>query len=140
MSQMIERRPTKPVAARMALVGRDEPLATILRSVEDGSAASVVFIHGIAGIGKSTLLAACLDEARASHNVVTLDGRSVEPTEAGFLDALGRALDLPGSSDPRPRQVGSVSGGQCAGSLRRLRRGPHPVSAVRTLPVASPET
>jgi hypothetical protein len=97
MSQLTEHRPGTPVVAGKLLFGRGETVATILRSIEDGSAVRVVFIHGIAGIGKSTLLAACVDEARASHTVVTLDGRSVEPTEAGFVDALGRAVGLPGA-------------------------------------------
>jgi len=97
MSQMTERRPVTPVAGRRMLIGRGESVASVLSAIEDGSAVRVVFIHGIAGIGKSTLLAACLDEARASHTVITLDGRSVEPTETGFVDALGRAIGLPGA-------------------------------------------
>jgi hypothetical protein len=96
MSQIAEHKPDPPAAVRRVLVGRGASLATILRSIDDGSDVRVVFIHGIAGIGKSTVLAACLDEARASHTVITLDGRSVEPTETGFVDALGRAISQPG--------------------------------------------
>lgn len=94
---MTEHRPESVVLPGRLLVGRDETVATILRSIEVGSAVRVVFIHGIAGIGKSTLLAKCLDEARASHTVVTLDGRSVEPTETGFVDALGAGIGVPGA-------------------------------------------
>jgi hypothetical protein len=88
-------RPDTHVARRGALVGRDDSVVTIMRALENGSPVRVVFIHGIAGIGKSTLLAACLDEARVRSNVVDLDGRSVEPTEAGFVDALRRAIGKP---------------------------------------------
>ena len=76
------------------LIGRLDERATILRSIAAGSRVRLVFLHGIAGIGKSTLLAACLHDARATgQTVLSLDGRSVEPTEAGFLDALSRAAD-----------------------------------------------
>ncbi len=53
----------------------------------------VVFVHGIAGVGKSTLLDAFARDARAlGATVVALDCRSIEPTEAGFLGALASAV------------------------------------------------
>jgi Transcriptional regulatory protein, C terminal len=55
----------------------------------------VVFIHGIAGIGKSVLLSSLLDRRRAAgSSVVELDCRIVEPTERGFLHAAGDCADL----------------------------------------------
>ena len=60
------------------LVERDMPL--------------VAFVHGIAGVGKSTLLQAAAVDARArGPRVVALDGRAFEPTERGFLTSLGEA-------------------------------------------------
>lgn len=58
----------------------------------------IAFLRGIAGIGKSSLLAAFLRGAGADgHRVVALDGRTVEPTEAGFVAALGGAVGRPGA-------------------------------------------
>jgi hypothetical protein len=78
--------------ARAQLVGRADELALLRRSVEpDGPI--VTAIHGIAGVGKSTLLDALLADARSSGaTVVRLDGRTFEPTEAGFLLELARAI------------------------------------------------
>jgi Transcriptional regulatory protein, C terminal/AAA ATPase domain len=70
------------------LVGRDDEMAVLRRLLgEDGPL--VIFIHGIAGIGKSTLVEAFGVEARtAGATVLQLDGRSIEPTPRGFLAAL----------------------------------------------------
>ncbi len=70
------------------LVGRDDELAVLRRLLGEGGPV-VVFIHGIAGIGKSKLVEAFGIEARsAGATVLDLDGRAVEPTARGFLAAL----------------------------------------------------
>jgi len=70
------------------LVGRDDEMA-LLRQLFGGGGPLVVFVHGIAGIGKSALLEAFAVEARAQGTtVLRLDCRSIEPTERGFLAAL----------------------------------------------------
>jgi transcriptional regulator len=52
----------------------------------------VVFVHGIGGVGKSTLLEAFTVEARAGGAIVlSLDCGAIEPTARGFLDALSTA-------------------------------------------------
>jgi hypothetical protein len=86
---------------RAGLVGRAEELALLHQSLEaDGPI--VTAIHGIAGVGKSTLLDAHLADARAGGaTVVHLDGRTFEPTESGFLRELSNAVGA-GSED---RQV-----------------------------------
>jgi adenylylsulfate kinase-like enzyme len=63
--------------AAIAALGRDErPL--------------VLIVHGIAGVGKSALLRAAAHDAREQGvTAVLLDGRAIEPTEQGFLSALG---------------------------------------------------
>ena len=77
----------------VALVGRGRERAALLDLVERDTPI-VAFVHGIAGVGKSTLLRAAAADARArGAAVVTLDGRTFEPTERGFLTALGDALD-----------------------------------------------
>ena len=56
----------------------------------------VVAVHGIAGIGKSALLAAFAQDARCrGAAVVRLDCGGFEPTERGFLAALDRAVGAP---------------------------------------------
>jgi hypothetical protein len=80
------------------LVGRDRERAALLRLVHEDVPAAV-FVHGLAGVGKSTLLAAFAADAR-EHGaaVVSLDGRAIEPTERGFLDVLAARLGCePGS-------------------------------------------
>jgi hypothetical protein len=71
------------------LVGRKPELALLRRLVADQNA-NVGFLHGIAGIGKSTLLAAFLNDTSATDGtVIHVDCRVVEPTEGGFLSAVG---------------------------------------------------
>lgn len=70
------------------LVGRDPERAALLRLVE-GEHALVGFVHGLAGVGKTTLVDAVAADARSDGVVVVrIDCRSVEPTEQGLLDAL----------------------------------------------------
>jgi DNA-binding winged helix-turn-helix (wHTH) protein len=77
---------------RAGIVGRDEELAALHSSLaEDGPI--VTAVHGVAGIGKSTLVDAFLADARAAGMaVVALDGRTIEPTERGFITELSRAI------------------------------------------------
>jgi Transcriptional regulatory protein, C terminal len=78
-----------------ALIGRERERATLLELVER-DIPLVAVVHGIAGVGKSTLLHAAAVDARARGTlVVALDGRAFEPTERGFLTSLGNALGTP---------------------------------------------
>ncbi len=62
----------------------------------------VAYVHGVAGIGKSSLLAAFAARARrAGTMVVALDSRALEPTDRGFCAALGRALGVRSGSPKR---------------------------------------
>src|SRR5262245_33961897 len=80
--------------AKEAFIGRSAELEVLLSMLDGGS--QVVFIHGIAGIGKSTLLEAFAEQARAQGAaVVRLDCRGMEPSERGFLHELGIAIGLP---------------------------------------------
>ncbi|HEX2287356.1 MAG TPA: winged helix-turn-helix domain-containing protein [Gaiellaceae bacterium] len=82
------------------LVGRDEQLAALTALPEPDPPALIAFVHGIAGIGKTALLRAFTVEAEErGARVVELDCRTIEPTERGFLQALGDRLDL--DSDER---------------------------------------
>jgi hypothetical protein len=74
------------------IVGRAAEKAALLATLEEGGQL-VVFVHGIAGVGKSTLLEAFAGDARAlGATVVRIDCGSIEPTERGFLEALGVAV------------------------------------------------
>src|SRR3990172_9401015 len=70
------------------LVGRSDERAALRQLLGDGGPL-VVFMHGIAGVGKTALAEVFAVEARASGaTVLRLDCRSIEPTERGFLAAL----------------------------------------------------
>jgi DNA-binding response OmpR family regulator len=72
----------------VGLVGRDNEMA-VLRQLLGERGPLVVFVYGIAGIGKTALVEAFAVEARASGaTVLRLDCRSIEPTERGLLAAL----------------------------------------------------
>jgi hypothetical protein len=78
-------------AARRArpFFGRAAELTALLELV-DGGPTRVTSLHGIAGIGKSELLAEFAERAGAAGaTVLGLDCRAVEPTERGFLAAAG---------------------------------------------------
>src|SRR4051795_1408452 len=70
------------------LVGRDEELGLLRRMLGDAGPL-VVFLHGIAGVGKSAIAEAFAMEARAQGaTVLQLEGRAIQPTPDGFLAAL----------------------------------------------------
>src|SRR3954451_483743 len=74
------------------LPGRNRERATLAALVED-ERPRVAIVHGIAGVGKSARLRAAVHDARQrGATAVLLDGRAIEPTEHGFLNALGTAL------------------------------------------------
>ncbi len=72
-------------------IGRSEELCSLHDILADEGPV-VVHLHGIAGIGKSRLLSAFVQVARAEGaTVVRLDCRGIEPTEAGLLNELAIA-------------------------------------------------
>ncbi|UCB42396.1 MAG: winged helix-turn-helix domain-containing protein [Dehalococcoidales bacterium] len=73
-------------------VGRTDEKAILLNTLEQGGPL-IVFVHGIAGVGKTSLLEIFSAQARAGGaTVVGLDCRSTEPTERGFIYELGAAI------------------------------------------------
>jgi hypothetical protein len=73
--------------ANDTFVGRTEELKTLTGMLDGGP--RVMFVHGIAGIGKSTLLEVFTERARAcGAAIVGLDSGAIEPTERGFLHEL----------------------------------------------------
>ena len=82
-------------ARATAVIGRHAERAVLLGLVEPDRPL-VVAVHGIAGIGKSALLATFAEDARErGATVVSLDCGAIEPTERGFLAALDRAIGAP---------------------------------------------
>ena len=74
-----------------SFVGRTEELC-LLHDILADEGPVVVHLHGIAGIGKSRLLGAFIQVARAEGaTVLRLDCRGIEPTEAGLLSELATA-------------------------------------------------
>jgi hypothetical protein len=88
-------------------IGRDHELKLLERLVaHDG--AVIAGVHGIGGIGKSTLLSAFAARVRRLGAVaIYLDCRAIEPTERGFLTELSTLLgaDLR-SADAAARALG----------------------------------
>ena len=77
---------------RTGLVGRDSERA-FLHQLLGGEGPLVAFVHGIGGVGKSTLIEAFAAEARARGAIVLrLDCGAIEPTARGFLDAISTAI------------------------------------------------
>ena len=75
--------------ASRTFAGRKQELSLLLETLND-SAPAVVYLHGIAGIGKSRLISAFAEHTQEhGATVIILDCRAVEPTEYGFLRALG---------------------------------------------------
>ncbi|MDP8904451.1 MAG: winged helix-turn-helix domain-containing protein [Chloroflexota bacterium] len=85
------------------VVGRTAEVA-VLRDALTDDGPLVTCVHGLAGMGKTTLLEAFLAETRsAGVTVVRLDGRTFEPTPAGFLAELARAIAADGDDIPSVR-------------------------------------
>jgi hypothetical protein len=80
---------------RGGIVGREGELECLLSLLGDDGPL-VVVAHGMAGSGKSTLIRAFgLRAAERGATLVAIDGREIEPTPAGFLDALARSVAAP---------------------------------------------
>jgi AAA ATPase-like protein len=78
--------------AAAGMIGRAEEQVALLKCLEPGGP-RVVHLHGVAGVGKSTLLEAFSAEARrGGATTVRLDCRAVEPTQSGFLHELVSAI------------------------------------------------
>lgn len=90
-------------------VGRSEELCSLHDILADEGPV-VVHLHGIAGIGKSRLLAEFVQVARAEGaTVVRLDCRGIEPTEAGLLNELAIASgSVIGSAEEIAARLGRV--------------------------------
>jgi Transcriptional regulatory protein, C terminal/AAA ATPase domain len=65
------------------LVGRTSEVEQ-LRDFVDRRVSKVMFVHGVAGVGKSTLLRCFASLPDVDANVHVLDCREIEPTPAGF--------------------------------------------------------
>src|SRR5262245_65365347 len=73
-------------------VGRDEELRCLLEVLAD-EGPLVLQVHGLAGVGKTSLLDAFCSAARArGATVLQLDCRAIEPTERGILYELDQAI------------------------------------------------
>ena len=88
-------------------VGRSEELGLLLQML-DPDGPLVMYLHGIAGVGKSTLLEAFTQRARArGATVIRLDCQAIEPTEARLLSGLAAATGGVASS---PQEVAARLG------------------------------
>ena len=91
MSQATE--PRRPNGSATRAVRRES--LDRLRQLLDEQGPRVAFIHGIAGIGKSWLVAQFAAEARTERaRVVAIDCGEVEPTADGFIAAISEELGV----------------------------------------------
>lgn len=88
-------------------IGRSEELEFLLQTL-DQDGPLVVYLHGIAGVGKSTLLEVFARHARtAGATVIRLDCQAIEPTEGRLLCELAVATGAAASS---PQQLAARLG------------------------------
>ena len=98
------------VSTADGLVGRDAEFAVAVAALRDGGVAraSVLVIEGEAGIGKTRLVEAIIDEAR-SRDVAVLAGQAHPFERARPFGVIAEALDLTRrSADPRRAGIGAV--------------------------------
>ena len=80
-------------ARRRTFVGRDAELSRFDDALVGRSARRVFLLHGVGGIGKSTLLGEFRARAEAvGRPAVLLDGREIDPSPDGLRSALTRSL------------------------------------------------
>ena len=85
----------------IGFVGRTQELRALLDAVT-GDQTFVVHVHGVPGIGKSSLVARFAHDARdAGAAIIELDGRTLEPTDRGIHDALASSLGCEGATPKR---------------------------------------
>jgi hypothetical protein len=103
LKELLDRR------AAVDFVGREEELGLLLQML-DPAGPFVVYLHGIAGTGKTTLLEAFTRRVRsAAATVIRLDCQAIEPTEAGLLSELAVATGaVPGSADEVAARLGQI--------------------------------
>ncbi len=95
--------------ASEGFVGRERELAALHRLIEPGGQL-VVQVHGIPGVGKTSLLQAFGAQARSEGaTVIWLDCGGIEPTERGFLHKLGAAIGAElTDADAAAARLGSI--------------------------------
>ncbi|MFI5895930.1 ATP-binding protein [Actinoplanes sp. NPDC051513] len=81
-------------ARRRNFVGRRDELRAFGDALTGRSPRRVLFVHGPGGIGKTTLLLEMFARARAVGRVpALLDGREIDPSPEGFLQAVEQFAD-----------------------------------------------
>jgi hypothetical protein len=81
--------------------GREDELCLFRSALCASPDGSVLYVHGLGGVGKSALLRECTGIAmQAGLETVLLDGRLVDPSPGGFLLALRDVLALGATDSP----------------------------------------
>src|SRR5258708_38052278 len=93
--------------------GRERELARLATLFEPGGPI-VVLLHGVGGIGKTSLVRAFERESAArGRQVRLLDCRGVEPVPSGLLSAIGNSLGV----ELRNVSEGAAAGGALARAM-----------------------
>ncbi|NEK56446.1 ATP-binding protein [Geodermatophilus sabuli] len=91
-------------ARERSFIGRAAERALLAAALaEHPPGFAVLFVHGPGGIGKTALLGRLARDAEAAGATpIPVDGRTIDPTPAGFTAALAAHLGLRPGSDPLP--------------------------------------
>lgn len=82
---------------KSSFVGREKEIKEIKELIKSRkSPYYVLFIHGIGGIGKTTMIRELINSLDSKVSSTFMDCREIEPTENGFLSAFGREFKVKG--------------------------------------------
>src|SRR5258708_11926746 len=91
---LIEKSNTSISGGPRPVFGREREVGLLSEAMQQ-SGPRVIHVHGISGIGKSALISEFAAIWRSKkRTVLLLDGRTIEPTESGFLHELSRRLRI----------------------------------------------
>jgi DNA-binding NtrC family response regulator len=84
-------------AYKSSFVGREKEIKELKSLIKSKKTDYyVIFVHGIGGIGKTSLVKEVINSLDSKINSILMDCREIEPTETGFLSAFGRELKVKG--------------------------------------------
>ena len=82
-------------SSKSSFVGRENEIKSLKELIKSKkSPYCVLFIHGIGGIGKTSMVKELLNSLDSKVSSIYLDCRDIEPTENGFLTSLGSEFKI----------------------------------------------
>jgi len=82
---------------KISFIGREKEISELKSLIKSKKTEYyVLFVHGIGGIGKTSLVKELINSLDSKINSIFMDCREIEPTKTGFLSAFGRELKVKG--------------------------------------------